>query len=495
MAENKKELEFIYETMNLSVPESQVDISAYRDADSLFDHNTNERIGAALRVFVQSISDSSVTVDKIDKTLLDQQIGAIDEKISRQLDEILHHQEFQTLESTWRGLKFMVDRTNFRKNVKIEMLDVSKEALQQDFEDSPETIQSGLYRHVYTQEYDTPGGEPVSAIVSAYEFDSKPQDIALLQNLSKVASSAHCPFIGSVGPAFFRKPEIKELPGIEDLSNYMDRAEFIKWRAFRETEEARYVGLVLPRFLLRLPYSHETAPLKEFNYTESVTGEQHDRYLWGNASFAFATNMIRSFQDHGWCVQIRGPESGGKVEDLPIHLYDVGRGNQMKIPTEILIPETREFEFANQGFIPLSFYKNRNYACFFSANSIQKPQVYDDPNVTANSRINSRLPYIFLTSRLAHYLKVIQRENIGATKNAAMLETELNNWIKQLVTEMKNPSAELAAERPLSAANVTVSELEDNPGFFKVGLSVKPHFQVEGIDVNLQLVSQMPKGK
>ncbi len=495
MAEEKKELEFIYETMNLSVPESKVDISAYRDADSLFDHNTNERIGAALRVFVQSIVDTSGTVDKIDKTLLDHQIGAIDEKISRQLDEILHHEEFQKLESTWRGLKFMVDRTNFRKNVKIEILDVSKDALQQDFEDSPETIQSGLYKHVYTQEYDTPGGEPVSAIISAYEFDSKPQDIALLQNLSKVASSAHCPFIGSVGPAFFKKPEIKELPGIEDLANYMDRAEFIKWRAFRESEEARYVGLVLPRFLLRLPYSHETAPLKEFNYTESVTGEQHDRYLWGNASFAFATNMIRSFQDHGWCVQIRGPESGGKVEDLPIHLYDVGRGNQMKIPTEILIPETREFEFANQGFIPLSFYKNRNYACFFSANSIQKPQVYDNPDVTANSRINSRLPYIFLTSRLAHYLKVIQRENIGATKNAAMLETELNNWIKQLVTEMKNPSAELAAARPLAAASVSVSEMADNPGFFKVGLAVKPHFQVEGIDVNLQLVSQMPKGK
>jgi type VI secretion system protein ImpC len=208
-----------------------------------------------------------------------------------------------------------------------------------------------------------------------------------------------------------------------------------------------------------------------------------------------AANLSRAFAENGWCVGIRGPEAGGKVEDLPIHLYDVGRGNQMKIPTEILIPETREFEFANQGFIPLSFYKNRNYACFFSANSAQKPQLYDDPNVTANSRINSRLPYIFLSSRIAHYLKVIQRENIGATKNATVLETELNKWIRGLVSEMKNPSPTVAAQRPLSAAQVTVSEIADNPGFFRVTMSMSPHFQVEGIDINLQMVSQMPKGK
>jgi type VI secretion system protein ImpC len=208
-----------------------------------------------------------------------------------------------------------------------------------------------------------------------------------------------------------------------------------------------------------------------------------------------AANLSRSFADNGWCVQIRGPEAGGKVDDLPIHLYDVGRGNQMKIPTEILIPETREFEFANMGFSPLSFYKNRDYACFFSANSSQKPQIYDDPAITANSRINSRLPYIFLTTRLAHYLKVIQRENIGATKNATRLQDELNGWIKNLVTEMKNPSPTVAAQRPLSAAQITVSELEDNPGFYRVAMAVSPHFQVEGIDVNLQLVSQMPKGK
>jgi type VI secretion system protein ImpC len=275
----------------------------------------------------------------------------------------------------------------------------------------------------------------------------------------------------------------------------MERSEFLRWNAFRKTEDARYVGLTLPRFLLRLPYGPETTPVKEFNYSESVTGADHNKYLWGNASFSFAANMVRSFIDNGWCVQIRGPEAGGKVEELPLHLFDVGKGKQVKIPTEISIPETREFEFAQEGFIPLSFYKNRDYACFFSANSAQKPQEYDSPVITANMRINSRLPYIFLISRIAHYLKVIQRENIGTTKSQKVLQDELNTWVSGLVTEMKDPGPELIATHPLKAAEVTVSEILDNPGFFSVGLSVMPHFQIEGIDINLSLVSQMPKGK
>jgi type VI secretion system protein ImpC len=388
-----------------------------------------------------------------------------------------------------------VDRTNFKKNVKIDILDVSKEDLAEDFEDAPETIQSGLYKHVYTDEYDTPGGEPFGAIVANYEFDSSPADIAVLQEASKVAASCHCPFVSAANPKFFGKDSVHDLPKIDDLQSYMERSEFLRWNAFRQTEDARYVGLCLPRMALRLPYGQDSNPVKEFNYEESVTGEDHDKYLWGNAAFSFAANMARSYVENGWCVQIRGPESGGKVEDLPVHVFDVGKGNQIKIPTEILIPETREFEFAQQGFIPLSFYKNRDYACFFSANSAQKPQEYDDPAVTANMRINSRLPYIFLVSRIAHYLKVIQRENIGSTKSRTVLENELNDWINGLVTEMNDPGPELIATHPLKAAQVSVNEVEDNPGFFSVGLAVMPHFQIEGIDINLSLVSQMPKGK
>ena len=488
-------LSYIYETMNLTVPSKTVDISGFKEAEALADSNANERIGAALSFFVDSVLQSSRKVERIDKTVLDSYIAEIDRKLSAQLDEILHHEQFQAMEAAWRSLKFLVDRIDFKKNVKLDLLDVSKEELAEDFEDAPETIQSGLYKHVYTQEYDTPGGEPFGAVVSNYYLDSSPADIALLQELSKVAAACHCPFLGSVTPAFFGKSAVQDLTRIEDLHTYMERSEFVKWNGFRDTEDARYVGLILPRFLLRLPYGVDNVPVKEFAYEEGVTGADHGKYLWGNGTFAFAANMARSFVENGWCVQIRGPEAGGKVEDLPVHFFDVGKGKQMKIPTEILVPETREFEFAKEGFIPLSFYKNRNYACFFSANSAQKAQEYDDAAVTANMRINTRLPYIFLVSRIAHYLKVIQRENIGTTKSRMVLQEELDKWVKGLVTEMNEPGPELIATHPLKAAEVTVSEIEDNPGFFSVSLSVMPHFQIEGIDISLSLVSQMPKGK
>ncbi|EKO7149119.1 type VI secretion system contractile sheath large subunit, partial [Escherichia coli] len=434
-------------------------------------------------------------VEKLDKVLIDHHIAELDDQISRQLDAVLHHPEFQKVESLWRGVKSLVDKTDFRRNVKIELLDLSKDDLRQDFEDAPEIIQSGLYLQTYVAEYDTPGGEPIAALVSAWEFDASAQDVALLKNISRVAASAHMPFIGSVGPAFFRKETMEEVAAIKDIGNHFERAEYIKWNAFRETDDARYIGLVMPRVLGRLPYGPDTVPVRSFNYVEEVKGPDHHKYLWTNASFAFAANMVRSFVTNGWCVQIRGPQAGGAVQDLPIHLYDLGTGNQVKIPSEVMIPETREFEFANLGFIPLSYYKNRDYACFFSANSTQKPALYDTPDATANSRINARLPYIFLLSRVAHYLKMIQRENIGTTKDRRLLELELNTWLRGLVTEMTDPGDELQASHPLRDGKVVVEDIEDNPGFFRVKLYAIPHFQVEGMDVSLSLVSQMPKAK
>ncbi|EOY5379993.1 type VI secretion system contractile sheath large subunit, partial [Cronobacter dublinensis] len=375
-----------------------------------------------------------------------------------------------------------------RQNVRTEILDIAKEDLRQDFEDAPEIVQSGLYWHTYTAEYDTPGGEPVGAVISAYEFDASAQDIALLRTISKVSAAAHMPFIGAVGPAFFLKESMEEVAAIRDIGNYFDRAEYIKWKAFRDTDDARYIGLTLPRVLGRLPYGPDTVPVRSFNYVEAVKGPDHGKYLWTSAAFAFAANMVRSFISNGWCVQIRGPQAGGAVQDLPIHLYDLGTGSQVKIPSEVMIPETREFEFAGLGFIPLSYYKNRDYACFFSANSAQKPARYDTPDATANSRINARLPYIFLLSRIAHYLKLIQRENIGTTKDRRLLELELNTWVRGLVTEMTDPGDALQASHPLRDAKVVVEDIEDNPGFFRVRLYAVPHFQVEGMDVSLSLV-------
>lgn len=485
----------LFEKINL-VPATRLgDINDFLDDSVLADAPAGERLTAAMQVFMDCIRQSGQQVEKLDRTLIDHHIAGLDYQISRQLDAVLHHPEFQKTESLWRGVKSLVDKTDFRRNVKIELLDLSKEELRQDFEDAPEIVQSGLYLQTYVAEYDTPGGEPIAALISDWEFDASAQDVALLKNISRVAASAHMPFIGSVGPSFFLKDTMEEVAAIKDIVNYFDRAEYIKWKAFRETDDARYTGLVMPRVLGRLPYGPDTVPVRSFNYTEQVKGPDHQKYLWTNASFAFAANMVRSFITNGWCVQIRGPQAGGAVQDLPIHLYDLGTGNQVKIPSEVMIPETREFEFANLGFIPLSYYKNRDYACFFSANSAQKPAQYDTPEATANSRINARLPYIFLLSRIAHYLKIIQRENIGTTRDRRLLELELNNWIRGLVTEMTDPGDELQASHPLRDGKVVVEDIEDNPGFFRVKLYAVPHFQVEGMDVSLSLVSQMPKAK
>lgn len=485
----------LFNKINLSPVTGLNGIEAFQNVEALSEVSADERVTAAVNVFLKLLKQSAQKVERLDKVLLDEHIASLDGQISRQLDAIMHHSEFQRVESTWRGVKSLIDQTDFRQNVRIELLDISKDHLVQDFEDAPEIAQSGLYQQTYTQEYDTPGGEPVAAAISNYEFDRSPQDVSLLRNISKVAAAAHMPFIGSVGPAFFGKGSMEEVAAIKDIGNYFDRAEYIRWKAFRDSDDARYIGLTMPRVLGRLPYGPDTIPVRSFNYIENVKGPDHDKYLWTNASFAFAANMVKSFIANGWCVQIRGPQSGGAVTDLPIHLYDLGTGNQVKIPSEVMIPETREFEFANLGFIPLSYYKNRDYACFFSANSAQKPVLYDTADATANSRINARLPYIFLLSRIAHYLKLIQRENIGTTKDRRLLELELNKWISGLVTEMTDPGDDLQASHPLRDAKVTVEDIEDNPGFFRVKLYAVPHFQVEGMDVNLSLVSQMPKAK
>lgn len=485
----------LFSKINLSPVTTLGGIEVFQNSEALSEASADERVTAAVSVFLKLLKQSPQKVERLDKVLLDEHIASLDMQISRQLDAVMHHPDFQRVESTWRGVKSLIDQTDFRQNVRIELLDISKDHLVQDFEDAPEIAQSGLYLHTYTQEYDTPGGEPIAAAISNYEFDRSPQDIALLRNISKVAAAAHMPFVGSVGPAFFGKDTMEEVAAIKDIGNYFDRAEYIKWKAFRDSDDARYIGLTMPRVLGRLPYGPDTIPVRSFNYIESVKGPDHAKYLWTNASFAFAANMVKSFITNGWCVQIRGPQSGGAVTELPIHLYDLGTGNQVKIPSEVMIPETREFEFANLGFIPLSYYKNRDYACFFSANSAQKPALYDTPDATANSRINARLPYIFLLSRIAHYLKLIQRENIGTTKDRRLLELELNKWIGGLVTEMADPGDDLQASHPLRDAKVTVEDIEDNPGFFRVKLYAVPHFQVEGMDVNLSLVSQMPKAK
>jgi type VI secretion system protein ImpC len=493
-AESGTLLDRIFEQVEVTAPREAVRIDEFDDTFTNAEKPKGALVAAALRVFVDAIGAQDRRVDRVDKTLLDSLVAQLDAKISDQLDAVLHHDAFQRMEASWRGLKFLCDRTDFRQNVQVEMLSVSKKDLLASFEDAPELVQAALYKQIYNDAYDQPGADPYSAMIANYEFENTSRDIALLQQVSKVAASAHCPFIGAVGAAFFGKDAMEEWRKIPDLEAYMETADYVKWNAFRASEDARYVGLTFPRFMLRLPYGPDTVPVDGFNYEETVQGPDHSKYLWGNAAFAFAANMTQAYVRDGWAVQIRGPQSGGKVEDLPVHLYDAGRGTETKIPTEVPISETLEFAASNLGFMPLSIYQGRDYACFFSAHSAQKPKRYDDAEATANSRINARLPYVLLASRIAHYLKVLQRENIGATKDALQIEQELNDWAGNLVTKMPTPSDELIAKYPLREAQIRVHDVESNPGFFRIEMMIMPHFQIEGMDISLSMVGQLPKG-
>ncbi len=435
-------------------------------------------------------------VDKVTKAVVDEMIAEIDKKVGLQVDAIMHHEDFQKLESAWRSTKYLIDNTDFRENIKLEMVNISKEDLLDDFEDSPEIPKSGLYKTAYTAEFGQFGGQPYAAMIGNYDFGPGPQDIKLLQSIASVAAMAHAPFIAAAGPQFFDIEDFNELPNLKDLKSIFEGPKYLKWQAFRESEDARYIGLTMPRFLLRLPYGAESDPIKTFDYEENVAGS-HNKYLWGNAAFAFATRLTESFAKYRWCANIIGPQGGGAVEDLKLHQYDSMGATQTKIPTEVLVSERKEFELAEEGFIGLTMRKNSDNAAFFSANSVQKAKTFgiskEGKEAELNYKLGLQLPYMFVINRLAHYLKVLQRENIGSWKEKSDLELELNKWIGQYVTEMDNPSASARSRRPLRMAEVTVDSVEGEPGWYKVGLKVRPHFKYMGASFTLSLVGKLDK--
>jgi type VI secretion system protein ImpC len=434
--------------------------------------------------------------EKVDKAFADALIAEIDAKLSKQLDQILHHKDFQKLESAWRGLKFVIDRVDFRENIKCELLNVSKEDLATDFEDAPEITKSGLYRLAYTAEYGQFGGKPYGSIFANYDFGPGPQDVALLQNCAAVAAMSHAPFFAAAGPAFFGEKSLLNLPNLKDLRAIFEGPQYTKWQSFRESEDARYVGLLLPRFLLRLPYGETTVPVKSFNYEEAAVGN-HDAYLWGNAAYAFATRIADSFAKYRWCPNIIGPQAGGTVENLPLHQYQAMGEIQTKIPTEVLISERREFELSEEGFISLCFRKDSDNAAFFSANSAQKPKFFgqspEGKDAELNYRLGTQLPYMFVVCRIAHYLKVLQREQIGTWKERADLERELNTWIGQYVADQDSVSPAVRGRRPLRQAKITVTDVEGNAGWYKVDMKVRPHFKYMGAFFTLSLVGKLDK--
>ena len=449
-----------------------------------------------IEALVSQLVEPGREVPKITQAVVDDMITEIDQKMSLQVDAILHHPDYQKMESAWRSLKFLVDRTDFRENTKIEMINIAKDELLEDFEDAPEVPKSGLYKTLYTAEYGQFGGKPYAALIGNYEFTPKPQDIKLLQYVASVSAMAHAPFVAAVSPKFFGVESFTELPQLKDLKSILEGPQYAKWQSFRESEDARYVGLTAPRFLLRLPYGPETQPVKSFGYQEDVSAT-HENYLWGNTAFTFASRLTDSFAKYRWCANIIGPMGGGAVEDLPLHQYEAMGDIQTKIPTEALLSERREFELAEEGFIGLTMRKGSDNAAFFSANSVQKSKYFgiskEGKEAETNYKLGTQLPYMFIINRLAHYVKVIQRENIGTWKERVDLERELNDWIRQYVAGTDTPMPGVRSRRPLREAQIQVEDVEGEPGWYRVTMKVRPHFKYMGAFFTLSLVGKLDK--
>lgn len=446
--------------------------------------------------FIAELMQPARKDEKINNAVIDQMLAAIDQKMSAQLDTILHDESFQKLESAWRGLKFVVDRTDFRQNIRIEVLNASKDELLADFEDSPEVVKSGLYKHIYSAEFGQFGGKPYGAVVANYEMSAGPQDVKLMQFMSSVGAISHAPVIASAGPKMFGCEKYEDIANLKDLESIFEGPKYAKWNAFRDTEDARYLALTVPRFMLRVPYGPDTVPVKSFNYQEATAGDT-DNYLWGNAAYTFATRLTDSFAQYRWCPNIIGPQSGGAVENLPIHTFESMGQVQSKVPTEVLVTDRREYELAEQGFIALTMRKGSDNAAFFSANSVQKPKNFgntpEGKQAELNYKLGTQLPYMMMINRLAHYIKVLQRENIGSWKSREELQDELSKWISQYVADQDNPSAEVRSRRPLRKADIRVEDVEGEPGWYRVAMAVVPHFKYMGADFTLSLKGKLDK--
>jgi len=426
-------------------------------------------------------------------------IAELDRKLSEQVNAIMHHADFQQLESAWRGLHYLVNNTETDEMLKIKVFNISKNELAKTVKRYKGTAwdQSPIFKKVYTEEYDQFGGHPFGCLVGDYYFDHSPPDVELLGEMTKIAAASHAPFISAASPSLMQMGSWQELANPRDLTKIFTTPEYAAWRSLRESEDARYLGLAMPRFLSRLPYGAKTNPVEAFNFEEETGGGDHSRYTWANAAYAMAVNINRSYKLYGWGTSIRGVESGGAVEGLPAHTFPTDDGGvDMKCPTEIAISDRREAELAKNGFMPLIHRKNSDFAAFIGAQSLQKPFEYDDPDATANANLAARLPYLFACCRFAHYLKCIVRDKIGSFKERDTMEKYLNNWIMNYVDgDPANSSDAVKAQKPLAAAEVTVDEVPGNPGYYTSKFFLRPHYQLEGLTVSLRLVSKLPSQK
>jgi type VI secretion system protein ImpC len=454
---------------------------------------SRERGKDLVKEFVAQVLDGSMTVAKDAEMMINARIAQIDHLLSLQLNEILHHPQFQKLEGSWRGLKYLMDNSETGVGLKIRVFNASKKELLRDIEKAPEFDQSALFKKIYEEEYGVFGGAPFGALVGDFEFGKHPEDMALLEGMSHIAAQAHAPFVSAAAPDLFNLEGYQQLDAPRDLAKIFDSTEYAKWKSFRTSEDSRYVALTLPRTLGRLPYGADTKPIDEFVYEEHVDGTDHSKYLWMNASYALASKMTQSFSLYGMCVAMRGVEGGGLVEGLPTHSFATDEGDvAMKCPTEVPITDRREKELADLGFVPLVHCKGTDYAAFFSVQSCQKPKVYDTDSANANARLSTQLPYIMAVSRFAHYLKAMMRDKIGSFMSREEASSFLNRWITKYVTPDDSASPATKAERPLREARIDVTEVAGKPGCYRAVAFLRPHFQLDELTVSLRLVADLP---
>ena len=445
-----------------------------------------------VRRFVSEVLEGQITVGRDTETMINARIAQIDHLLSLQINEIMHHEDFQRLEGSWRGLKYLMNQSETGVMLKVKVLNASKKDLLRDLQRAPEFDQSAMFKKVYEEEYGVFGGTPFGALVGDYYFDKSGQDIELLEKISSVAAAAHAPFMTAASHEMLSLESFSELDSPRDLAKIFDNTEYAKWKGFRASEDSRYIALTAPRVLMREPYGSTTVPIETFNYEERVDGTNHDHYLWGNAAYALAANVNKAFAMYGWTASIRGVESGGLVEQLPIHNFRTESGEiAMKCPTEVQITDRREKEMADLGFAPLVHQKNTANAAFFSVQSAQKPKTYDDPAATSSARLSAQLPYIFSTSRFAHYLKVMMRDKIGGYTSRGEAEAFLNRWIQNYVAPT-NANAAMKSKHPLSEARVDVMEVPGKPGAFRAVAFLKPHFQLDELSISMRLVADLP---
>jgi type VI secretion system protein ImpC len=456
-------------------------------------------VEGAVRTLAQQALASTPLISNDVLLTIEAMIAAIDKKLSAQINAIMHHPDFQQLESAWRGLHYLVSNSETDDMLKIRVLNVGKKDLHKTLKRFKGAAwdQSPLFKKLYEEEYGTLGGEPFGCLVGDYYFDHGPQDVELLGEMAKIAAATHAPFLAAASPTMFQMESWQELSNPRDLTKIFHIPEYAGWRSLRDSDDARYVGLTMPRFLARRPYGAKTNPVEAFDFEEDANGPNAKKYTWANSAYAMAVNINRSFKSYGWCSRIRGIESGGAVEGLPTHTFPTDDGGvDLRCPTEIAISDRREAELAKNGFMPLVYKKNTDFAAFIGAQSLHKPAQYDDPDATSNAALAARLPYLFATCRFAHYLKCIVRDKIGSFKEADDMQRWLQNWIVQYVDGDPAHSTEATkARKPLAAAEVTVQPVEGNPGYYSAKFFLRPHYQLEGLTVSLRLVAKLPSAK